>query len=753
MKKGLFDTLCQDRTLFNAWKAVREKGASGGIDGISINLFEEELDKNICELKEELISRKWNPDPYLKISIPKKENEKRILGLLCIKDKIVQQAIKQIIENRFEKIFVSNSYGYRPGKGHGKAVKFTKHCCQNRLYPYILRLDIDNYFDTINHDILFKRLQPLINDSEILRLIQLCIKMGMVDKRLNWEEITEGVPQGAILSPLLANFYLHPFDQFVLSRTKMYVRYADDFIIFCKNREETDKYKSECSEFLENRLKLSLNEPSISETKTGIEFLGVFINDKDISLSSEKEQKLISKIDNIVWDKRNFTKDSLEGLKHIHNYYEPLLSQEYLNKLDTILLNRLKKIIHEEKDKIPNKSTLLSALKEISFFSLDNKLKASDIRSDIINEYLNVLSEKIDTENKIKNKRLILSRKKEYRQKENETRELIINTYGTYIGINEKGITVKVHGQKQSISSSANLQHITILCDGVSISSNAISFCMQNNIGIDYFNNFGKHIGSIMSMRYIHTSLWTKQANMSQSCKCMLAISIIIGKIRNQMNLVKYFHKYHKDSSETLIIKHNEIIPAFKSTITELKNLARHNDYQTRLIYLEAKCAELYWGYIKELIKDDDVIFTNRERHGAKDLVNSMLNYGYSILYPRIWQAVLRNKLNPTISVIHAPQAGKPTFVYDIIELFRAQAVDRVVISLIQKKEPLKIKDGLIDKDSKKLLVQNLLERMNRYEKYRDKDYRLCDIINTQVREIAEYIDNGTKFKPYIAKW
>ena len=134
-------------------------------------------------------------------------------------------------------------------------------------------------------------------------------------------------------------------------------------------------------------------------------------------------------------------------------------------------------------------------------------------------------------------------------------------------------------------------------------------------------------------------------------------------------------------------------------------------------------------------------------------MVNSLLNYGYAILYARIWRAVLFRKLNPTESIIHAPQPGKPTFVYDIIELFRVQAVDRVVISLIQKKEPLSLHQGLLDEDTKKLLVQNLAERMNRYEEYRGKECRLCDIINLQVKEIADYIANRTTYKPYIAKW
>lgn len=147
--------------------------------------------------------REWNPEPYLRISIPKKNNERRQLGLLSIKDKIVQQAIKQLIEPRFEKVFVKNSFGYRQDKGHTRAINFARSCFQNKKYPFVLKLDIDNYFDTINHDILFKRLQSIVSDLEIIRLIQLCIKMGMVNKKLKWDEISEGVAQGAILSPII----------------------------------------------------------------------------------------------------------------------------------------------------------------------------------------------------------------------------------------------------------------------------------------------------------------------------------------------------------------------------------------------------------------------------------------------------------------------------------------------------------------------------------------------------------------------
>ena len=134
--------------------------------------------------------------------------------------------------------------------------------------------------------------------------------------------------------------------------------------------------------------------------------------------------------------------------------------------------------------------------------------------------------------------------------------------------------------------------------------------------------------------------------------------------------------------------------------------------------------------------------------------MNSLLNYGYATLYARIWQAVLAVKLNPSIAVLHAYQAGKPTLVYDLIEIFRSQAVDRIVIGLIKKKEPVCITNDRLDDNTKTLLVQNILERFNRYEKFRGQEIKFSHIIQLQMKDIAEYITKNQKiFKPYIAKW
>lgn len=129
-----------------------------------------------------------------------------------------------------------------------------------------------------------------------------------------------------------------------------------------------------------------------------------------------------------------------------------------------------------------------------------------------------------------------------------------------------------------------------------------------------------------------------------------------------------------------------------------------------------------------------------------------MLNYGYSLLYPRIWQAILRKRLNPYIGFVHYAE-GNPNLVFDVIELFRSQTVDRVVISMIQKKEHAAMANSLLDEATRNQLTRHVLERLNRYEKYRGEDRRLSEIIELQVGELVSAIVSGTTYRPYIAKW
>lgn len=750
--------LCQIPRLHLAWNTVKTKGSVGGIDGISIGDFEKDKRKQILQLAAELKAGTWKPQPYLEIDVVKTKSpdEIRKLGMTAIRDKIVQHAIKSVIEPRYERLFYGNSYGYRPGKGATKAIKRVLWECGNKKMNYVLRLDIDNFFDSIDHEILRSRLIATGTDAEIVRLIMLCLQMGKVrhDSR-EWVDATLGTPQGAVLSPILSNLYLHSFDQFAISQGVPYIRYADDFLYLTETKERAEEILSKTEKHLKEKLKLALNQPtSIGSLGDGFDFLGITIRDKTAMITEKKRADLFERISALDFGIDGFSYRSSKAWDGISNYYAQLLPQSDLEQFDAKLVEHLKTVIKEKGKEFGSKSNVQFALSTFSFLSQTYRTQKKAYVTELMAEYVSLKLKDKQTADEKKNRKLIQERKKEYRKLEAATSGLLVNKPGMFIGLTSRGVTISQKGKVVAQHHPDNLSQIVITGQGVSMSSNIISFCLTRKIPIDFFDCQGTHLGSVINSKYIQNTLWSKQAGADPQLRNTIALGIIEGKIKNQHALLKYFNKYHKSHYPQLQPKMEmmeKVVEEFKTWRKEAK--PTDEEFITKLLGHEAQVAIRYWDYIRQLFTDDQVGFEHREHQGAKDLVNSMLNYGYAILYVRVWQALLAAHLNPFDSLIHAHREGKPTLVYDMVEIFRSQVVDRVVISLIQKGQDLEVRNGLLTDNTRQLLVKSVMERLARYEKYQGQEMKMEQIILSQAKLLAKAFDESEKFKPYVAKW
>ena len=736
----MFQTLCTPTFLFEAWKAVKAKNASGGIDGISVAAFEDNLESYLREISESLKLGKWIPEPYLRIEIPKKDNEKR---------KLLGQ-------------------GQDCAAGHQDAggILFRERVCGQQLRvpaeqgtlqggtTYLERVQEKEIqlFPETGHRRLFRHHQPRLPGR--VGTADLAIQMGVVSQNLKWQDTLAGVPQGAILSPLLSNLYLSGFDKFVRNQRVGYVRYADDFVILCSDFEEADRILDKVTAYLRDNLQLQLNKPVVKRTAEGIEFLGIFIREADLSITSDKQADLKAKIDTLELTPKGIRTKDLQSLEGITRYYARIVSQDYLRTLDDYLFEKIKAWTRTHASEIKSRTVLTNLLQGIPFQSTEYQLYKSRIIFDVTEVYLRQKTLEKGEQTNRQNKDIIRQRKKEYHKRERENKELLVNTPGCFIGFTSKGITVKRQGKVVYQQPVGALTHITVAAKGITLSSNLIDYCLAHKITIDFFNSSGGHTGSILSNKYLESTLWNRQATCGLEKRNTLAASIILGKLRNQLALVKYFHKYHRYHYPQLDEKFKAFTEFFRSFQATLKS--KCYDKEVLITYLtgnEAQGAVYYWNYIRSLLSDDDIGFEKRVRKGATDLMNMMLNYGYAILYNRVWQAILGAKLNPFDSIIHCRQVGKPTFVYDMVEIFRAQVVDRVIITLIQKGIPLRTEKGLLDAETRKQVSQGVLDRLNRYENYRGEELTLEDIIRRQMSEIACFIEKDVKYKPYIAKW
>jgi RNA-directed DNA polymerase len=224
-----------------------KKNKSPGIDGITVSEYEEQLDENIADLIARLKSKKYKPKPVKRVYIPKPNGDKRPLGIPAVEDKIVQMEIKKILEAIFEQDFIDTSYGFRPNRSCHDALKQIDKIIMNCPVNFIVDMDISKFFDTVNHKCLIEFLKNRIVDSSLLQLISRFLKSGIMEEGIYFET-DQGTPQGGVLSPVLANVYLHYvldlwFETEVIPQLNGYaqlVRYADDFVVCFENEKEAN---------------------------------------------------------------------------------------------------------------------------------------------------------------------------------------------------------------------------------------------------------------------------------------------------------------------------------------------------------------------------------------------------------------------------------------------------------------------------------------------------------------------------------
>ena len=195
MNDPLFQSFCSKETLTLAWQRVRAKNTAGGIDSQTVELYQKNIDTNIAGLSEQLLLGRYMQQPYLEVHIPKNETEKRHLGLLTISDKIVQTAASFVLTPIFEKSFLNVSYAYRNKRGAVKAIRKVQSLISNQKYTWLAACDIDNFFDTIPHHILLRKLSSFLKSPGMVEMLRMFITMGKVNRQYAWKDAHKGIPQ------------------------------------------------------------------------------------------------------------------------------------------------------------------------------------------------------------------------------------------------------------------------------------------------------------------------------------------------------------------------------------------------------------------------------------------------------------------------------------------------------------------------------------------------------------------------------
>jgi len=299
--------------LAHAYVAQNAGSKTAGCDGIDMSEYEEDLERNLTNLQDALRSDKFVACPVRRVYIPKPNGKVRPLGIPTIRDRIVQEAVRMILEPICEAGFIQYSFGFRPNRCTMDAIKATTWSTQeSKKLFWVIEGDISAYFDTINHRKLMSLLRKRVKDERLLNLIWKFLRAGVMERKL-FKDTNLGTPQGGIVSPLLANVYLHELDKFMERYTNLprkesrarrnagqanyaYVRYADDFVVLNNgDREQTERMREEIRNFLASdlRLNLSMEKTKITHLNDGFDFLGFTVR-RSMGHDGMKTKVLIS---------------------------------------------------------------------------------------------------------------------------------------------------------------------------------------------------------------------------------------------------------------------------------------------------------------------------------------------------------------------------------------------------------------------------------------------------------------------------
>ena len=730
----MFDLSLEDIFTSNAFEYAlkRLKHTALGLDGLSID--------DICtdffyaELKDEIFNLSYSPEPLKRAFIPKEnKDELRKLAIPSLKDKFTQNILIGELSSYFDKGFSNRSYAYRTGKSYANAIYRARDFF--KTYDFALKTDVKDFFETIDHEKLLEILRANIRDARIVRLIELWINNGIFE-HFDYRAHAKGVHQGDVLSPLLSNVYLNQMDKFLEQSGAEFVRYADDFVVFFTSQEAAEQGLARLKDFLKT-VNLSLNEAktSIHGKDSEFTFLGINFKGANLSIGEAKFDRILAKLASSA--KRPTISQSVENLNaYVHHLkaislklFSPTQNKIFGLRFDEVLTNLTRRFL-----KTTDKQTIADALSSVIFpYDLGKTAK----KAKIISYYKNA---KLPAVKSVQN--ALEAKKREYLKNFSQSSVIHITTPFYFLALSQGKFVLK---DKGVIKHKFPINQITqiIINAQISLSSAVIKECAKRKISINFIDEkTNLSDATLFTANSAISKTAASQISLLKTKKPLrIAQQFIIGKLKNQINYLKYLDKYHKNLSSQI----RAIQEILKSRVPNATSV-------NELLGFEGSAANAYWQAIAKAI-DYKFSFSGRVTQGATDVVNSALNYGYAILYSKILKSIAAAGLSPHVSYLHALDEQKPTLAFDLIEEFRAFIVDRAVISMINKNEPFEIKSGLLSAATRQNIAKNVNEKLFAHTEYRGEELKVQDIIDKQAYALKRAVTQNEKYKPFIGRF
>ena len=701
-------SVLDDINMLAAWEKVKENKGCGGVDNISLDDFEWDLQDRLATLKNEVHYQTYRPLPLMRVEINKPTGGLRSLSIPTIRDRVLQTAVALVLTPLFELEFEDISFAYRKGRSVDQAVARVKHF-RNEGYRWVVDADIQAFFDQVDHKVLMQKINNLIKDAGIRKLIEQWLKVTVVDKNHRYR-LEKGIPQGSPISPMLANLYLDQFDDILLNKNMRLVRYADDFVILCKSEKQADSALELTEDVLE-QLKLNLNDNKtrIVDFNTGFRFLGyqfvrslaIKTKHPEIIASNTQTKKQQKTPKPIIKKNKKKPKKSHQKPQHYFSLATPLGEEaSYADEMEEAFL--------------------------------EAGISPTQFPSEVETPELFEPPEENDNETaEIENNE----------NSEPRLKTLYLMKHGSVLGKEYERFVVRRKGCANHEIPAIHVDQIMVFGNS-QITTQAMQFCLQQRIPIYLLSGRGKYYGVVDSFDTEPVLLHREQFLRADDPKfCLkLACQILTGKLANSRLILQRTARYHD-------------VPELQTAVDQLKHSIKRLPTATTLDQLrgyEGNAAHIYFQAIVATL-DKKWGFQKRIKNPPTDPINAMLSYGYTLLFYNVYTFLRSRGLNPHVGYLHPIRMGHPALASDIMEEFRSIIVDSVVLHLVLN-DKISPEDFVIDKDSKtpcllskqgrQIFIQQLEAKMNTKLRHPNSglqlDYRRC--IEYQINQLARVI-------------
>jgi len=669
MESSLYTRIASLTVLLEGFYRVRENDGIAGIDGVTIEDFEGDLQANVERLHRDLVSFRYRPKPLIGFEVKKADGRIRFLTVPAVRDRVAQSAARLVLDPIIDRELEKASFAYRKGYSREAAARRI-HALHNQGYEWIVDADIRQFFDRVDHDLLLYRLKEVVPEPEIIDLMRKwieadCFYDGKRHKR------TAGLPQGAVISPMLANLYLDKFDEALTEQGLELVRYADDFLVLTKTKPQAEEALRITGELLEElRLELSPEKTRVTNFETGFRYLG-YLFFKSLIVPTKLKDTSVP-VASAVGTPENKTavvsdeppsgpREIVEGRSKVSTVGEALLEaldrkgitvQDFLKDIEvqqsiSSMVGELERIERPENGE-EGESTEEVALESAGEEEVPIPLSPSAVPA-------------------AKNPTLALKRT---------------------LYVQEQGSILKKEGERLIVTKgdlelidlpALKIQQI-ILFGSCSITPAAMQFCLRAKIPIILLSSRGKYFGRLESTQADSAGLERLQILRSLDSEFTLSFArdILTAKIRNNKVFLQRHHRRHPDEEIAETIE--ELTKALRS-VERAKTLDELRGY-------EGKAAAAYFSTFGRLFEKSTGFFQERfirTRQPPRDPVNSLLSFGYTLLHNNLFSFLRARNLNPYVGYFHSFREGHPALASDLMEEFR-HVVDSLVVQILNKR-------------------------------------------------------------------